>query len=117
MLIKRLIALSAALLLILTSNLTSNLASAQGVTPPDPSKFQWVKVVGDLENPVYLTNAGDGSGRLFVLEQSGDIWIIKNGALSQQPFLDLTQVVNDEILRGGYSERGLLGLVFHPQYK
>src|SRR5689334_10119631 len=90
--------------------------NAQGTTP-DPAKFQWVKVAGDLENPVGMTAPKDGSGRLFVTEQAGLIWIIKDGQRLEPAFLDLTDVVEDEVTRGGYSERGLLGLAFHPDYK
>jgi hypothetical protein len=40
-----------------------------------------VVAVGKLNQPVGLANAGDGSGRIFVLEQAGNIRIIKNGVL------------------------------------
>ncbi len=85
-------------------------------TPPDPSLYQWEKVVGGLDSPVYLTHAGDGSGRLFILEQGGPIFIVKNGILNPSPFLDLTDLVIDDVIKGGYTERGLLGLAFHPNY-
>lgn len=68
-----------------------------------------------LTAPVGLTVANDGSNRLFVLEQPGRIRIIKNGKLVEQPFLDITSKVDE--LNTGYSEKGLLGLAFHPQYK
>ena len=57
-----------------------------------------------------MTNAGDGSGRLFVAEQEGRIRIVKDGALVERPFIDIT----GRIASGG--ERGLLGLAFHPDY-
>ncbi len=60
--------------------------------------------------PVGLTNAGDGSGRLFVVEKGGRIKIIKNGNTLPTPFLDISGSVSS----GG--EQGLLGLVFHPNY-
>jgi len=64
-----------------------------------------------LSNPVFATHAGDGSGRLFVLEQTGRIRIIdSNGNLQATPFLDI-----DAISASG-GERGLLGLAFHPDY-
>ena len=63
-----------------------------------------------LSAPVDIANAGDGSGRLFIVEQAGKIRIIQNGTLLATPFLDIQPVVN----AGG--ERGLLGLAFHPQY-
>ena len=59
-------------------------------------------------DPVLVTNAGDGSGRLFVVEQAGRIRIIDGGTVLATPFLDL----RGSITSGG--ERGLLGLAFHP---
>jgi glucose/arabinose dehydrogenase len=64
-----------------------------------------------LAAPVFITHAGDGSGRLFILEQSGRIRILAGEALVRRPFLDIA----DRVLAGG--ERGLLGLAFHPQYR
>ena len=66
--------------------------------------------VDGFESPLDVTNAGDGSGRLFVAEQEGRIRIVKDGALVERPFLDIT----GRIASGG--ERGLLGLAFHPDY-
>ncbi|WP_202915967.1 PQQ-dependent sugar dehydrogenase [Pontibacter pamirensis] len=67
-----------------------------------------------LTAPVMLTEAPDGSGRLFVLEQPGVIRVIKDGELQEEPFLDITDKVID--LNDEYDERGLLGIAFHPQY-
>ena len=63
-----------------------------------------------LSSPVDIANAGDNSGRLFIVEQSGRIRIIQNGNLLATPFLNIQSTV----LTGG--ERGLLGLAFHPQF-
>ena len=60
--------------------------------------------------PVYLTNAGDGSGRLFVVEQVGTVKVIEAGKVTAAPYLDVRKLVTT----GG--ERGLLGLAFSPQY-
>lgn len=60
--------------------------------------------------PVQVTHAGDGSGRLFVVQQDGKVMIIKNGQLLATPFLDVSNLV----ILGG--ERGLLGLAFHPDF-
>src|SRR4051812_46086083 len=61
-------------------------------------------VVGGLSNPVFATSAGDGSGRLFIVEKTGRIRIWKNGALVPTPFLDISAQVS------GGSEQGLQGL-------
>jgi glucose/arabinose dehydrogenase len=79
-------------------------------TIPDPATATWRLLTDKLNDPVGVTNTGDGSGRLFILEQDGLIRIFQNGALLATPFLDL----RDRVLSGG--ERGLLGLAFHPQY-
>jgi glucose/arabinose dehydrogenase len=61
-------------------------------------------------NPLAIAAPHDGSGRLFVAEQGGHVWVVRGGARQAQPFLDLS----DRISAGG--ERGLLGLAFHPGY-
>ena len=63
-----------------------------------------------LDAPVYLTPAGDGSGRLFVIEQEGTIRIVRDGRLLARPFLDIRR----RVIAGG--ELGLLSVAFHPQY-
>ena len=67
-------------------------------------------VADGLESPLYVTHAGDGSGRLFVLEQIGRIRILQKGNLIADPFLDISSLV----VAGG--EQGLLGLAFHPDF-
>ena len=73
--------------------------------------FKFTKIAGGLQSPVYVTGAGDGSGRLFIVEQVGRIRIVKNGRLLPTPFLDIRSLVAS----GG--ERGLLSVAFHPQFK
>ncbi|MCC6627102.1 MAG: PQQ-dependent sugar dehydrogenase [Chloroflexi bacterium] len=69
------------------------------------------RVVANLDAPLNVQHAGDGSGRLFILEKIGRIRIARGGELLPEPFLDIIEKVS---VRG--AERGLLGLVFHPQY-
>ncbi len=60
--------------------------------------------------PLGIVNAGDE--RLFILEQRGLIRILQpDGSVMEEPFLDLSGVVSQS-----GSERGLLGLAFHPDY-
>jgi glucose/arabinose dehydrogenase len=67
-------------------------------------------VVGGLAAPLGIVNAADGSGRLFVAQQGGQIRIVRAGQLVGPPFLDIA----DRISSGG--ERGLLGVAFHPRF-
>src|SRR5262245_13019040 len=67
-------------------------------------------VVSGLTNPLFVTNARDGSNRLFILEQAGRIKVLQPGATTPTIFLDIVS----RVLSGG--ERGLLGLAFHPQF-
>lgn len=61
---------------------------------------------------VYLTNAGDGSNRLFVVEQAGIVRLIQNdpSVLDAGVFLDISAKVQNQ------GEEGLLGLAFDPDY-
>jgi hypothetical protein len=62
-----------------------------------------------LNQPVHITHAGDGSGRIFVVERAGRIRIISNGVLSTTIFLD----VRSKVQTSG-SEEGLLSVAFPP---
>jgi len=84
---------------------------AQATAFPDPGAYRWQAVATGLDTPVGLENAGDGSGRLFVLEQAGRILILQDGQALPQPFLDITERVGSS-----GTEQGLLGLAFHPRY-
>ena len=75
-----------------------------------------VQTVGrGLDLPVYVTNAGDASGRIFVVEKKGTIRLLGNGEV----FLD----IRDRIRAGGdhrdtaEAERGMLSVVFHPKFE
>ena len=66
-------------------------------------------VTTGLSSPLFVTNAGDGSGRLFVVEKGGRIKIVLGGAVTGT-FLDIHAKVSTN------GERGLLGLAFAPDY-
>ncbi|HAJ36282.1 MAG TPA: hypothetical protein DCL15_11370, partial [Chloroflexi bacterium] len=68
------------------------------------------QVVSGLNQPVYVTHAGDGSGRLFVVEKAGTVRIVQQGQLLAQPFLD----IRDRVANSG--EAGLLSIAFPPDY-
>lgn len=59
--------------------------------------------------PLNIEHCGDS--RLFVLEKTGAIKILNtNGSVNATPFLNISSLVSTT------SERGLLGLAFHPNY-
>ncbi len=92
---------------------TNDLAQAPALvhsTPTFPIALSPVGP-GGLSNPVDIANAGDGSGRLFVVEQPGYIRIIKNGVLLSTPYLTLTGKVSC------CGERGLLDVAFDPDFR
>jgi glucose/arabinose dehydrogenase len=68
--------------------------------------------VQGLSSPVFITAAGDGSNRFFIVEQTGRIRVWVPGAgVRSTPFLNLSSEVSLAF------ERGLLGLAFHPDYE
>lgn len=73
-------------------------------------KLSFVPVVTGLESPVHVTHAGDGKGRIFIVEQSGRIRIVVNGVLQPTPFLD----IKDRVSCCG--ERGLFSVAFPPKF-
>lgn len=80
-----------------------------GNEPPPSLDLRAELVVQGLANPVYLT-APAGDTRLFVVERSGVVRIVKNGALLATPFADMRPRVNS------LAERGLLSITFDPSY-
>lgn len=87
-----------------------NLDAVQvNVTVPWPA-INLTPVVSGLSQPVLVTHAGDGSGRLFIVERGGRIRIFKNGALNGTPFLDIASKISTD------GERGLFSLAFPPNY-
>ncbi len=81
------------------------------VAEHEEPRFTVAEVVTGLDYPVRVTHAGDGSGRIFVVELPGRVRIVHEGALRQPPFLDISERVN--CCQG---ERGMFGLAFPPSY-
>ena len=87
-----------------------------GVTPtatPTATAVAWPElaftpVAIGLSAPVHIAHAGDGSGRLFLVEQAGRVRILKAGGLQPAPFLDIADRVSC------CGERGLLSIAFPP---
>ena len=84
-------------------------AAPAGAQSPDQTRF--LPVVSGLSLPVSITASGDGSGRMFVCEKAGRIRVIEGDVLVEEPFLDITVLVDD---RG--VEQGLLSVAFPPDY-
>jgi glucose/arabinose dehydrogenase len=69
-------------------------------------------VTSGLNQPTYVTSAGDGTGRLFAVEQAGRIRVIANGHLFEPPLLDIHDRVSTAI-----NERGLFSVAFPPNFR
>jgi glucose/arabinose dehydrogenase len=92
---------------------TATPASTATATPPTAQAARpglRLKRIGKFSSPVFLTAPPGDRSRLFVVEQSGRVVIVRNGKKLAQPFLD----VSGDIVAGG--EQGLLSLAFAPDY-
>jgi glucose/arabinose dehydrogenase len=74
-----------------------------------------LKTVADgMISPLGMAVPDDGSGRMFVYDQAGLVWVVTASGRLPTPLLDLrTRLVN---INGIYDERGLLGLATHPNF-
>jgi len=106
---KILLSTFAALLLAVSSVAAQDAAIPQ---VPNGKQYQLQEVASGFERPLLVTNANDGSNRLFVVDQNGFIWVVIDGVVQKQPFLDVSGLISTN-----GNERGLLGLAFHPQFK
>lgn len=98
---------------IATLLLAATTAAAQ--VPPD---LGLVEVASGLGRPIAVRHAGDGSGRLFVVDVDGRIRVIRNGSVLAAPFLAIGGSSNAPPFGFGLGgEGGLLGLAFHPQFE
>lgn len=80
--------------------------------PDVTDNLSLTELASGITDPIGIVNAGDGSNRLFILEQSGIVRIYQPGTgLLGTPFLNITAAVDDE-----ENEQGLLGMAFHPDY-
>ena len=85
--------------------------TASGGATFAPVDLALQEVARGFSAPLLVTNAGDGTRRLFVVERDGHVYVIRNGTKRARPFLD----ISDRTLSGG--EQGLLGLAFHPDFE
>lgn len=85
--------------------------------PSAPAKTPGLQLVVDnLISPIVIAEPPDGSHRLFVVDELGQIWIIgADGKKLTTPFIDVSGKM--VTLSPSYDERGLLGLAFSPNFK
>lgn len=89
-------------------------------TPPQgsPPALKLTKIADGFSRPIQVKAAPGDNERLFVVEQTGKIWILQNGQTSAEPFLDIQELVADPDAGPDYhQEQGLLGIAFHPNYE
>jgi glucose/arabinose dehydrogenase len=79
--------------------------------PEGTSALQLTEIVTGLVEPVFVTAAPGDATRLYVLERTGTIRVVRDGQLLPEPFLDLRARVATS------NEEGLVGLAFHPDYQ
>jgi glucose/arabinose dehydrogenase len=70
-------------------------------------------ITSGLSAPLFVCNAGDGSNRLFILQQGGVIRVVQPGSTNSSIFLDISSRTSPP----PFGERGHLGLAFHPDYE
>ena len=90
--------------------LVALVAVAVAISPATSQEIALVEIAGGLTDPVYVIHSGDGTGRLFIVEQPGKIKIWDGTQVLPTPFLDI------ENLTSCCGERGLLSVAFHPDY-
>ncbi|MDX2162621.1 MAG: PQQ-dependent sugar dehydrogenase [bacterium] len=117
----RVIVLSCVLWSVVAAAFAQQDAASQSISQTasvlERSAYTWTLVADGFDSPIGLTYAPDDSGRVFVWEQGGLIWpILPDGTVPFDPFLDLSGMIPSSVAMGGYSEQGLLGLAFHPNY-
>ena len=70
---------------------------------PDAEQYQWTMFAEGFNQPVDIQHAGDGSGRLFIVERGGKILILEDGIIVEESFFDISKKI---VTRG--SERPLI---------
>jgi cysteine-rich repeat protein len=97
-----------------TCELESPSAVCAGVPSAAGTALDSAAVASGLDRPIDVQSPRLDPRRLFVVEQSGRIRLVKDGALLPTPFVDLTSKTATTC---PFSERGLLGLAFDPDYE
>jgi glucose/arabinose dehydrogenase len=93
-------------------------AAVLATTAPSLSqtKIKLQEVAGGLTHPLAMVSIPDGSNRMAVIEQTGQVRIIDSrGRLLPEPFINLEPKIVQR--HHFFDERGLLGIAFHPNYR
>src|SRR5258706_3422399 len=85
--------------------------SGSATSFPNPLNYQWMEVVSGLKSPVGIANAGDGSGRLFIVQQAGSIRIGQQGYLLRTTFLQVAYRLGSSV-----PEMATTGCAFHTRF-
>jgi len=85
--------------------------SSCGIVRAQVPPISLQEMITGLAWPVAIAHAGDGSARLFITLQGGQIIIYDGSRVLPRPFLDMSSIV------ACCGERGLLSVAFHPNYK
>ena len=96
----------------------AEVARPGGKVPGNP-KVSLVKVADGFNDPVGVSVADDGSGRIFVVERVGRVKVVApDGKVQAEPFLDLTKTnpLGSEV-QTGFVEQGLWSIAFHPRFQ
>jgi glucose/arabinose dehydrogenase len=108
----------------LVAAITIALSCTPMIVVPDnvelPNQLTLQLVAQGFTSPVAMAVPGDGTGRIFIVDQIGQIRILENGGLLDVPFLDVSDALVDVGIDFGggfvFDERGLLSLAFHPSF-
>jgi len=100
------------------TQITESPETTSDIPKPEPVFEPWITleiIASSLTAPVALAAPDDDSGKLYIVDQVGLIYIVDSAdTLLGTPFLDIRdKLVN---LNTSYDERGLLGMAFHPDY-
>jgi glucose/arabinose dehydrogenase len=88
------------------ATVTANCSAPEGAVP----NLSLELVAGNLNQPIYVTQAPGDNTRLFIMEKGGNVRVLVNGEVQQAPFINVSSLVTNS------GEQGLLGMAFHPDY-
>lgn len=97
---------------------TADQVARPGGAIPGASRLALVKIADGFHDPVGVSVANDGSGRIFVVERAGRVRVVKDGKVLPDAFLDLTNFnpLGSDV-QTGFVEQGLWSIAFHPKFK